>query len=175
MSSRLLPFLLLCLLVGLAGCGAGGLSSVGGGSPDSPSDGGELGAMSESELAAALEVLDLVNAERAGAGRAPLLWHDGAGAVGQAHNRDMRDRGFFDHTNPSGQDPGDRISAAGIQTSGWGENIARGQPTPTAVMNSWMNSTGHRTNILRTSFTHMGVGVLEGSGGPWWTQVFLAR
>jgi uncharacterized protein YkwD len=87
----------------------------------------------------------------------------------------MAARDYFDHTSPDGKDPGDRITAAGYQWTTYGENIARGQQTPAAVMDSWMNSPGHRANILNCSFKEIGLGVHEGSGGPWWTQVFGAR
>ena len=90
--------------------------------------------------------------------------------MARAHSVDMRDRGYFDHTNRAGQDPFDRAEAAGL--SARAENIARGQDDAAAVMDSWMNSSGHRANILNCSLTKLGVGVAEGSGGPWWTQLF---
>jgi uncharacterized protein YkwD len=83
----------------------------------------------------------------------------------------MRDRGFFDHTNPDGRDPFDRAEAAG-QTNARAENIAYGQPDPAAVMDAWMNSSGHRANILNCGLRTLGTGVAEGPGGPWWTQLF---
>ena len=82
----------------------------------------------------------------------------------------MRDRGYFSHTNQSGQDPFDRADAAGV--SARAENIAMGQPDAAAVMEDWMDSSGHRANILDCGLTSLGVGVAEGSGGPWWTQLF---
>jgi uncharacterized protein YkwD len=83
----------------------------------------------------------------------------------------MRDRNFFDHTNPDGLDPFQRAAKAGI-TAMWAENIAQGQATPAEVMTDWMNSPGHRANILDCKLTTLGVGVAYGSGGPWWTQDF---
>jgi uncharacterized protein YkwD len=84
----------------------------------------------------------------------------------------MAARDFFDHTNPDGEDPGDRITAAGYRWSTYAENIARGQQTAADVMQAWMNSPGHRANILNCSVEETGLGVHEGDGGPWWTQVF---
>ncbi|WP_282204860.1 CAP domain-containing protein [Kitasatospora fiedleri] len=88
------------------------------------------------------------------------------------HSEDMAARNFFDHTNPDGAGPQQRIDAVGYAWSGWGENIARGQKDAAAVMESWMNSPGHRANILNCKFTELGVGVHLGTGGPWWTQDF---
>jgi uncharacterized protein YkwD len=82
----------------------------------------------------------------------------------------MRDRGFFSHTNPDGLDPFARAAAAGLDARA--ENIAYGQPDPASVMDAWMNSPGHRANILDCSLTRLGVGMAEGAGGPWWTQLF---
>jgi uncharacterized protein YkwD len=82
----------------------------------------------------------------------------------------MRDRGFFSHTDPDGLSPFDRGDRAGVTVLG--ENIAYGQPDPASVMTAWMNSPGHRANILDCSYTKLGVGVAYGPGGPWWTQDF---
>ncbi|MEU7074943.1 CAP domain-containing protein, partial [Streptomyces narbonensis] len=79
--------------------------------------------------------------------------------------------GFFDHTDPDGDTPWARAEQAGV-TGLAGENIARGQADAAAVMESWMNSDGHRANILNCDFTTLGVGVHFGDGGPWWTQDF---
>ncbi|MET0765019.1 MAG: CAP domain-containing protein [Blastococcus sp.] len=119
------------------------------------------------------QVLALVNVERAAAGCAPLVADAGLAAVAQAHSADMRDRSFFDHVNPDGIDPFERARQAG-QTNAEAENIAYGQPDPAAVMDSWMNSSGHRATILDCELRTLGVGVAEGAGGPWWTQLFGA-
>lgn len=121
------------------------------------------------------EVTRLANAERAKSGCGPLTLNDKLGNAAQAHSDDMAQRDFFDHTNPDGEDPGDRVTAAGYKWSTYGENIAAGQRTPAAVMDSWMNSSGHRANILNCSFKEIGIGYRQGSGGPWWTQNFGAR
>jgi uncharacterized protein YkwD len=116
------------------------------------------------------QVLALVNAERAAVGCGALAADSGLAAVARAHSADMRDRGYFDHVNPEGLSPFDRAQRAGI--SARAENIAYGQQDPAAVMDSWMNSAGHRANILNCGLTRLGVGVAEGAGGPWWTQLF---
>ncbi|MFG3661993.1 sigma-70 family RNA polymerase sigma factor [Streptomyces sp. NPDC047706] len=124
---------------------------------------------------AVAQVVALVNKERSAAGCGPLAEDGQLNQAAQGHSQDMAARGFFDHTNPDGADPGQRTTAAGYNWSTYGENIARGQQTPEAVMNSWMNSPGHRANILNCAFKDIGVGIHNGSGGPWWTQNFGAR
>lgn len=119
----------------------------------------------------AAAVLALVNEQRALAGCSPVRADARLDTLAKAFSDDMAARGFFDHTDPDGRTPWDRAKTAGISNLG-GENIARGQATPEAVMTAWMNSPGHRANILNCKFTTLGVGVHEGSGGPWWTQDF---
>ncbi|MGW2650169.1 sigma-70 family RNA polymerase sigma factor [Streptomyces sp. NPDC001393] len=121
------------------------------------------------------QVVALVNKERAGAGCGPLTEDPQLQQAAQGHSDDMATRHFFDHTNPDGADPGQRITAAGYRWSTYGENIAQGQQTAASVMESWMNSPGHRANILNCSFKDIGVGVHQGAGGPWWTQDFGAK
>ncbi|WP_347057944.1 CAP domain-containing protein [Blastococcus sp. HT6-30] len=116
------------------------------------------------------QVLALVNEERARAGCEPLTVDGQLTAVARAHSADMRDRGFFHHVNPSGQDPFARASAAAITARA--ENIARGQQDAAAVVHSWMGSPGHRANILDCRSRSLGVGLATGAGGPWWTQLF---
>ncbi|WP_441247922.1 sigma-70 family RNA polymerase sigma factor [Kitasatospora sp. McL0602] len=120
------------------------------------------------------QVIDLVNTERSKAGCAPVKSNALLQKAAQGHSDDMAARNFFDHTNPDGQGPQARIDATGYRWSTWGENIAQGQGDPAAVMDSWMNSSGHRANILNCAFTELGVGIHHGSGGPWWTQDFGA-
>ncbi|WWR54975.1 sigma-70 family RNA polymerase sigma factor [Streptomyces sp. SCSIO 30461] len=118
------------------------------------------------------QVIALVNAERSKAGCGPVSDNSRLADAATNHSDDMAARGFFEHTNPDGEDPGDRITDAGYRWSTYGENIARGQQSPESVMDSWMNSSGHRANILNCSFKELGVGIHSGSGGPWWTQAF---
>ncbi|MFD0273200.1 CAP domain-containing protein [Kitasatospora sp. NPDC127111] len=120
----------------------------------------------------AQQVVDLVNAERSKAGCGPLTADSKLAAAAQGHSEDMANRNYFDHASPEGFHADHRIEAVGYRWSSWGENIARGQKDPAAVMDAWMNSPGHRANILNCSFKEIGVGVRTGSGGPWWTQVF---
>ncbi|SEE49752.1 CAP domain-containing protein [Streptomyces sp. Ag109_O5-10] len=117
------------------------------------------------------EVLKLVNEERAKVGCSALTASSSLTHLAEAFSDDMAARNFFDHTDPDGKTPWDRAAAAGISNLG-GENIARGQATAQAVMDAWMNSEGHRANILNCDFKTLGVGVHLGEGGPWWTQDF---
>ncbi|MEU5392627.1 CAP domain-containing protein [Streptomyces tibetensis] len=123
------------------------------------------------ESAAAAQVLSLVNEERAKVGCSPVAANSALTDLAQSYSEDMAARGFFDHTDPDGRTPWDRAEKAGISNLG-GENIARGQANAAAVMDAWMNSPGHRANILNCDFKTLGVGVEIGSGGPWWTQNF---
>ncbi|MFE9041453.1 CAP domain-containing protein [Streptomyces sp. NPDC007818] len=121
--------------------------------------------------AAEAEVLRLVNVERAKVGCVPVQPSDSLARLAGNLSADMANRGFFDHTDPDGATPWDRAQAAGITNLG-AENIARGQVDATAAMVSWMNSDGHRANILNCDLTTLGVGVHFADGGPWWTQDF---
>ncbi|WP_340376011.1 CAP domain-containing protein [Streptomyces sp. SS7] len=123
------------------------------------------------EAQAAAEVLALVNEERAKVGCSALSANSALSELAERFSDDMAARGFFDHTDPDGKTPWDRAEAAGISSLG-GENIARGQADAAAVMEAWMNSPGHKANILNCDFKTLGVGVHFGSGGPWWTQDF---
>lgn len=122
----------------------------------------------------AAEVVRLANVERAKNGCGPLSDDPKLKTAALGHSKDMAARDYFSHTSPEGGSAGDRITAAGYSWSTWGENIARGQQTPESVMEAWMNSPGHKANILNCSFTALGVGVHIASGGPWWTQNFAA-
>lgn len=123
------------------------------------------------ESAAEAEVLALVNQERAKAGCSPVRPKASLASLADRFSSDMAARGFFDHTDPDGDTPWDRASQAGVGGLG-GENIARGQADARTVMNSWMNSDGHRANILNCEYRTLGVGVSFAEGGPWWTQDF---
>ena len=168
---RAVSQLLLALLLGpLAACGGG----MGGGGddagtvPDDPTD----DVPSQTEAALALQVFELVNEERRERGLSPLIWDDAVAQVAYEHSVDMDVRGFFSHINPDGQTPGQRAAEVGIGWQAYGENIAFGQPSPGSVMDAWMDSDGHRANILHTMYSRMGVGVHVAPGGPGWTQNF---
>ncbi|MFF4696851.1 CAP domain-containing protein [Streptomyces chattanoogensis] len=123
------------------------------------------------ESSAEAEVLSLVNQERAQAGCAPVTAGRQLAGLAQSFSDDMAERGFFDHTDPDGDTPWDRAREQGIDNLG-GENIARGQANAQSVMDSWMDSPGHRANILNCEYKTLGVGAHFGPGGPWWTQDF---
>ncbi|MEV2262566.1 CAP domain-containing protein [Streptomyces anulatus] len=126
---------------------------------------------SPTDASARSEVLSLVNQERAKVGCSPLSTSAPLTSLAQNFSEDMAARGFFDHTDPDGDTPWDRAAQAGVQGLG-AENIARGQADAQAVMEGWMNSEGHRANILNCDYKTIGIGVHEGSGGPWWVQNF---
>ncbi|WP_327110978.1 CAP domain-containing protein [Streptomyces sp. NBC_01341] len=116
-------------------------------------------------------VVALVNQERRRHGL-PLLKEDARlRSSARAHSEDMARRGFFAHLSPDGSSPADRMTRHAHPRPG-GENIAMGQQQAAAVMVAWMNSPGHRANILHGDFGSIGVGVHIGSPGHWWTQNF---
>ncbi|MFC4644887.1 CAP domain-containing protein [Streptomyces mangrovi] len=120
-------------------------------------------------------VVDLTNRERARAGLRPLAVDPLLTTAAQAHCADMVARAFYSHTSPEGSQPWDRAAAAGSTRRTIGENIACGQRSPAEVVEGWMNSPGHRANILKPAFTHIGVGYAGGGpAGTYWTQLFGA-
>ncbi|MGW7132492.1 CAP domain-containing protein [Streptomyces bobili] len=121
------------------------------------------------------EVIDRTNRERARAGLRPLAADPLLATAARAYSTDMAARSFYSHISPEGSQPWDRASAAGSARRTIGENIACGQRSPSEVVEGWMNSPGHRANILKPAFTHIGVGFA--GGGPsatYWTQLFGA-
>ncbi|WP_073950225.1 CAP domain-containing protein [Streptomyces kebangsaanensis] len=139
---------------------------------EAPAPGGaKASAGLSKEAVVEAEVLRLVNEERARAGCTPVAASSALTGLAEDFSKAMAEGDFFDHTDPSGASPWDRAAKAGITNLG-GENIARGQADAAAVMEAWMNSPGHRANILNCDFKTLGVGVHFGAGGPWWTQNF---
>ena len=141
-----------------------------------PSDPPDTGA-SKTILTMEQNAFDLLNAQRVQNGLAPLVMRDDLRQLARAFSQDMIDRGFFSHTDPDGKDPFDRMADAGITYTSAGENIAWNNfddPVATAV-DGWMNSSGHRANILRASFTHTGMGVAYDAttGRYFFTQEFV--
>lgn len=123
----------------------------------------------------AAEVVDLTNRERARAGLRPLAVDPALSTAAQAYSTDMAARAFYSHTSPEGSQPWDRAAAAGSRMRMIGENIACGQRSPAEVVEGWMNSPGHRANILKRDFTHIGIGFAGGGpAGTYWTQLFGA-
>ncbi|MFQ8629827.1 MAG: CAP domain-containing protein, partial [Intestinibacter bartlettii] len=123
-----------------------------------------------------VEVLNLVNKERKANGLKPLTLNKELSNVANIKSRDMIEKGYFDHTSPTYGSPFDMMKKFNISYNTAGENIAMGQKTPSEVMNSWMNSSGHRANILNSTYTELGVGIQKDSSGTiYWTQMFIGR
>lgn len=123
----------------------------------------------------AADVIALTNTERASAGLPPLAPDPLLTAAAQAHSTDMVARAFYSHTSPDGSEPWHRAAAAGSTRRTIGENIACGQRSAAEVVRGWMNSPGHRANILKPAFTHIGIGFAGGgAAGTYWTQLFGA-
>ena len=118
-------------------------------------------------------VLELVNVERQKAGLNALQMDESVRNVARLKSEDMRVNKYFDHTSPTYGSPFDMLKKFGVSYKSAGENIAQGYSTPEAVVNGWMNSSGHRANILNASFTHMGVGY--DANGHYWTQMFIGK
>jgi uncharacterized YkwD family protein/spore coat assembly protein SafA len=122
------------------------------------------------------QVVDLVNAERAKAGLSALKVNWELARVARYKSQDMIDNNYFSHTSPVYGSPFDMIKSFGLTYRAAGENIAMGQRSAKEVMQGWMNSSGHRANILNESFNEIGVGVAQNSSGQYyWTQQFLGR
>ncbi|TBL31668.1 CAP domain-containing protein [Verrucosispora sp. SN26_14.1] len=121
----------------------------------------------------AAEVVRLVNVERAKEGCGALSIDDKLMTAAQRHSQDQADTQNMSHTGSDGSNPGTRLDRVDYTWRTYGENVAWNQRTPAAVMDAWMNSEGHRANILNCAFTEIGVGVAS-SNGPYWTQVFAA-
>ncbi|KJJ67825.1 CAP domain-containing protein [Clostridium sp. FS41] len=125
-----------------------------------------------SQDAFANQVVKLVNEERAKAGLSPLTVHNGAASAAQTRAREIERS--FSHTRPDGSSFNTALTAAGVNFRGAGENIAYGQSTPQQVMEGWMNSSGHRANILNANYTSIGVGHYKNASGvDYWTQLFI--
>jgi uncharacterized protein YkwD len=122
-------------------------------------------------LSAEAQAVQLTNAQRTQHGCSALRVDSRLRTAARAHSRDMHVRDYFEHNSPDGKTPWDRIKAVGYTQAG-AENIAEGYATAQAVVDGWMNSPGHRANILNCSLKAVGIGVEYGSGGPWWTQDF---
>ncbi len=177
-TARLL--LLVACVILLTGCPLGGAIIVfppdSGGSPDDDGENPNGPSATASEIEQ--QAHDAINTERTSRGLEPLELRGDLVAVARAHSEDMIARGFFSHVNPDGDDPFDRMGDAGVTYNIAGENIAWNN-FPDAVataVEGWMDSQGHRENILRESFTHTGMGVAtDGEGAFFFTQVFIGE
>lgn len=135
--------------------------------PDATPDAGE-----GTQSSYAAEVVRLVNAERQKAGLPSLTVNAGAQSAAQTRAGELQRS--FSHTRPNGGSAFTALTEAGVNYRTAGENIAMGQKTPAEVVSSWMNSSGHRANILGSQFTSIGVGYVTGSNGTaYWTQLFI--
>jgi len=119
------------------------------------------------------EVIRLVNEIRVKNGLKALEADWELSRVARIKSQDMKDNNYFSHTSPVYGSPFNMIKNFGISYKSAAENIAKGQSTPQAVVNAWMNSQGHRANILNSSYTKIGVGYV--SGGNYWTQMFIKK
>ncbi len=120
------------------------------------------------------EVIRLVNIERSNRGLQTLKQNWELSRIARYKSQDMIDKGYFAHTSPTYGSFFQMIDSFGVKASGAAENIAQGQRTPQHVMSSWMNSPGHKNNILSESFSEIGVGVAKDSkGNLTWTQMFI--
>ncbi len=117
------------------------------------------------------EVARLVNEQRAKNGLSPLTLNWELSRVARYKSEDMARNRYFSHTSPTYGTPFEMIRSFGLSYRSAGENIAYGQRTPAAVMDAWMNSSGHRANILNASYTQIGVGYY--ANGNYWTQMFI--
>lgn len=128
----------------------------------------------ETQTAEAEAVLNLVNQERKKQGLQPLTLSEKLTSIANTKAKDMADKNYFSHESPTYGSPFDMLKMFGVSYTAAGENIAAGQRSAEEVMNSWMNSSGHRANILNKNYTQLGVGYTTGgSYGTEWVQLFI--
>ena len=119
------------------------------------------------------QVASLTNSKRKAAGLGSLTLDSQLSKLAKMKAEDMAKKGYFSHTSPTYGSAFDMMKKYGVSYRTAGENIAKGQKTPEAVMNGWMNSSGHRANILSSAYTHIGVGYAKDSkGNTYWVQIF---
>jgi len=133
----------------------------------------ETAANNNAQLSMAQQVLNLVNAERAKQNLPALKLNTALSNVAQLKSEDMKNKNYFDHTSPTYGSPFNMMKQFGINYKYAGENIAKGQKTAADVVNAWINSEGHRANILNTNFTDMGLGYVKSGSTTYWTQMFI--
>ncbi|MBU9714741.1 SCP-like extracellular protein [Bacillus tamaricis] len=119
------------------------------------------------------KVIELTNVERRNNGLPDFEADAQLSSVARAKSKDMQENNYFSHTSPTYGSPFDMMRDFGVSYKTAGENIAQGQQTPEQVVQSWMNSEGHRKNILSSDFTHLGVGYDQ--NGHHWTQMFISK
>ena len=154
--------------------GIGGLNSIGGTAPAATAT-ATARRLQPPAASVATTVVELTNQARASAGLAPVIEDSHLTAAANAHSSDQAAARTMSHTGTDGSNPGARMTAAGYTWWTWGENVAAGQKTAALVVDAWMNSPGHRANILNGSFTSIGVGsVASVDGILYWTMDLAA-
>lgn len=141
--------------------------------PDQINIGQKINIPTNEQASVEQEVVKLVNAERAKAGLPALKEDWELSRVAKYKSQDMHDKNYFDHTSPTYGSPFAMMKKFGITYKAAGENIAKGQKSASEVVNAWMNSEGHRANILNKSYTHIGVGFVK--DGNYWSQIFIQK
>ena len=141
--------------------------------PDQINIGQKINIPTNEQASVEQEVVKLVNAERAKEGLPALKEDWELSRVAKYKSQDMHDKNYFDHTSPTYGTPFTMMKNFGITYKSAGENIAKGQQSATEVVNAWMNSAGHRANILNKNYTHIGVGFVK--DGNYWSQMFIQK
>jgi uncharacterized protein YkwD len=121
------------------------------------------------------KVCELINSFRKENGLAELEWSDELAGIAREHSKNMAEQSFFNHINKEGKTPADRLVDAGIDFTAVAENIAAGEPTAEGVVRQWLNSEGHRANILDPDLTKVGIGFYADTNAQYkyyWTQTF---
>ena len=163
------------------GSSSGGGQNGGSNSGDGGNDGGNIAVSAGNGGGGATQteeekLLDLINNFRAQNGQPALARNGKLDTAALSHSRDMANRGYFAHNSPEGSTPDQRIAAAGYSYSWWGENIYRSAPgddSAQSAFTSWVNSSGHRANMLSSNFTQIGIGRATASDGrTYWTNTF---
>ncbi|MFC2947698.1 CAP domain-containing protein [Virgibacillus sediminis] len=130
----------------------------------------------DGDMAMMMEITDLVNEKRTEEGLAPLTPDTDMDNLALIKAKDMADNDYFDHVSPTLGTPFDLLTAGGIEYTSAGENIAAGRTIAEEVMERWMNSPGHRQNIMNPAYTHIGVGVYHGGNyGSYQVQLFTKQ
>ena len=148
---RIILVLLACLL---AGCAAR--------AQPPPRDAGTPSAGSEAGRSEMRDLVARINRHRRTIGCGTLAWDERLARVAQRHSEDMTRRGYFNHVDPDGRDPFDRMRGAGIRYQAAAENLARGQRTGAETFDGWMGSRGHRRNLEACVYTRIGIGLYRG-------------
>lgn len=165
----------LSLAIGLGLLLPGMLSSTTNALPRTTGSNSSVMVATEPTTAQVTELLRLTNAERQRAGLSPLRLSTSLSRAAQTHAQDLVRSRMFSHQGSDGSQPSDRARSAGYRYASLGENIAAGHATPSATLRQWMNSPGHRSNILKRDFTEVGFGYVSDPSTPYryyWVQVF---